>query len=59
MTTSNTVKSLARKHAEIQGHIQKIESSLNDRQGERSGDDGRSLRDTHSLGIRLDFALEA
>jgi len=30
MTTSNTVKFPARKHAEIQGHIQKIESSLND-----------------------------
>jgi hypothetical protein len=28
MTTSNTVKSLARKHAEIQGNIQQVEASL-------------------------------
>jgi hypothetical protein len=28
MTTSNTVKSLARKHAEIQGSIQQVEASL-------------------------------
>jgi len=28
MTTSNTVKSLAKKHAEIQGNIQKVETTL-------------------------------